>query len=447
MSTKLHCTSVVAPDQSRESLLGHVEDLLSHLVSSLTPIDNPISGPGRPRILPSLALWAGMLVCVLHGFSSQLALWRLLTRVGLWFYPRFAVSDQAVYARLRKGGVGPLMGLFESLQRLLADHLAPMTPPPLAPFASEVVAIDETTLDSVARKLPALRPVPGGDHKLLPGKLAGVFDIRRQQWRSVQFIPDPNQNERVVAREMAGMLPEGTLILADLGYFGFAWFDWLTDHNYWWVSRLRAKTSYEIIHTFYQEGKTFDGIVWLGVHHTDHAAHAVRLVCFEQGGLYRQYVTNVRASKQLTMLEIAQLYARRWDIELAVLMVKRRLGLHLLWSGHEVIVQQQVFAVLIIAQVLQALRMEIAWKAGVDPFEVSMGLMIEYLPQFAAAGEDPIEAFVEHGREMGFIRPSRRIQVRGPTIPPEEIRPLPEGVALVRTPRYGQRRCQRVTMN
>ena len=46
-------------------------------------------------------------------------------------------------------------------------------------------------------------------------------------------------------------LPAGTLVLADLGYFGFAWFDWLTDRGYHWLSRLRAKTSYKVIHTFY----------------------------------------------------------------------------------------------------------------------------------------------------------------------------------------------------
>ncbi len=35
------------------------------------------TGPGRPRVLPAMALWAGLLVCVLRGFGSQLALWRL----------------------------------------------------------------------------------------------------------------------------------------------------------------------------------------------------------------------------------------------------------------------------------------------------------------------------------------------------------------------------------
>ena len=39
-------------------------------------------------MLPGLGLWAGLVVCVLRGFTSQLALWRLLSTVGLWRYPR-----------------------------------------------------------------------------------------------------------------------------------------------------------------------------------------------------------------------------------------------------------------------------------------------------------------------------------------------------------------------
>jgi len=45
---------------------------------------------------------------------------------------------------------------------------------------------------------------------------------------------------------------KGALILADLGYFGFAWFNELSDKGYFWLSRLREETSYEIIHTFYR---------------------------------------------------------------------------------------------------------------------------------------------------------------------------------------------------
>ena len=98
--------------------------------------------------------------------------------------------------------------------------------------------------------------------------------------------------------------------------------------------------------------------------------------------------------------EIARLYARRWDIELAFKLVKRHLGLHLLWSAKPGVVLQQVWAVLTIAQVLQALRLEIAAGAGVDPFEVSLPLLVEYLPLLLARGDDPVAVFVAEGRRL-----------------------------------------------
>jgi hypothetical protein len=268
----------------------------------------------------------------LHGFSSYLALWRLLSGVGLWAAPRLAISDQALYARLARDGTAPLERVFAHLSILLADRLAAYAPATLAPFAAAVYALDETTLDRVARLLPALRAVPAGAAALLPGKLAGMFDLRRQQWARVGYIENPQQNEKVAARGLVAGLAAGSLILADLGYFGFAWFDELTAAGLWWVARLRAKTSYTVIHTLYACGDTLDAIVWLGAHRADHAQHAVRLVQFGHRGTLYRYVTNVLDPTVLPLADIARLYARRWDIELAFKLSKQHLGLHLLWG-------------------------------------------------------------------------------------------------------------------
>jgi hypothetical protein len=386
-------------------------------------------------------LWGGLLVCVLRGMSSQLALWRLLSWEGLWAYPRFAISDQAVYKRLAEEGTAPLERLFAQVSAVLQQRLAPYAAEQLAPFAQRVVALDETVLDPIARLLPALRSVGLGEAQLLPGKLAALFDIRTQQWLRVEHIADPQQNEKVAARQLVATLPVGSLILADLGYFGFAWFDDLTRAGYSWVSRLRAKTSYRVLHTFYEDGTTFDGIIWLGAYRADKAAYAVRLVRYQHHHVSYRYITNVLDPSYLSLNDMAQLYARRWDIELAVKLVKRHLGLHLLWSAKTVVILQQVWAVLILSQILQALRLEIAARAGVDPFDVSMHLLVEYAPRLAAQGQDPVTAFIERGREARFLRPSTRIQVYTPTIPPEQIRPLPPDLILQRQPRYAQRKC------
>ena len=439
MPSLLAPTPLTAPE--RTAAIGEIEQFLHEALTDLELEPPTARGPGRPRVLPALCLWAGLLVCVLHGFSSYLSLWRVLSGVGLWAFPRSAITDQALYARLARDGTGPLERVFAHISTLLADRLAPYTATTLAPFATAVYALDETTLDQVARLLPALREVPAKT-AVLPGKLAGLFDLRRQQWARVEYIEHPQQNEKVAARGLVAGLAAGSLILADLGYFAFQWFDDLTAAGLWWVSRLRSKTSVTVIHTLYACGDTLDAIVWLGAHRADQAKYAVRLVQFQHGGTMYRYVTNVLDPTVLPMAEIARLYARRWDIELAFKLVKQHLGLHLLWGAKPVMVLQQVWAVLIIAQVLQALRVEIAGQAGVDPYEVSLPLLVQYLPYFAYRGLDPVQVFVEQGRALRLIRPSTRTEITAPLISPADLTPLPPDLVLERSPRYAQRKCE-----
>ena len=113
--------------------------------------DHKLKGPGRPRVLPAMALWAGLLVC-LRGFGSQLAVWRLISERGLWFFPRFPVTDQAVYRGNQATG-----GLFEQISSVLAERLQGVFSEKLAPFAEDVVCIDESTLDTMSERCPPLK--------------------------------------------------------------------------------------------------------------------------------------------------------------------------------------------------------------------------------------------------------------------------------------------------
>ena len=128
-------------------------------------------------------------------------------------------------------------------------------------------------------------------------------------------------------------------------------------------------------------------------------------------------------------------------LKLAIKLVKRELGLHLVWSTKPVVIAQQVWAALCIAQILHALRFEVARRAAVEVFDVSLPLLVRWMPRFAAQGEDPITVFVERGRAAGFIRPSRRVVHQAPGIAWSAMRPFTAGITLERTPRYAQRKC------
>jgi len=400
--------------------------------------------PGHPVNLPSMSLWMAVLVGVLRGLKSIRAVWRLLAAGGWWNLPCYDIGDQAVYKRIEQEGWQPLAQLFERISQLLAEFLQPALQDyhqrhaMLAPFASEVIALDEMYLDQVSRRLPILRHFKKGDLQLLPGKLVALFDVRLQQWRAIEYIVEASENGLEVARALLlRSMKQGALLLADLGYFGFEWFDELTEKGYSWISRVKGLTTVIVLHTYYEERDTFDRLVWLGASSTK-GKHAVRQVQFWQGGQLRQYFTNVCDPTVLSLMEIARLYARRWDIELAFLTLKRELGLHLIWSSKQVVVLAQVWACLIIAQVLQAIRMEVALRAEVDTFEVSLPLLIEALPQFGLQGRDPLAECVRQGRRLGIIRPSTRLRIEAPEIPREKLVPLPKDSVLCRQPHYRQ---------
>jgi hypothetical protein len=420
------------------SRLDAIEAVLAELIPRLAPAPNPT---GRPEILPGVLLWTGLLVALLRRTASQQALWRLLSQSGLWHFPRIPVTAEAVRIRLERTGPTVLQQLFVDVTNELA--VAWPGDATLAPFATGVYALDESTLDAVARTLPTLRDLPVGDDRLLPGKLCTAFDLRTQRFASVLTTDLPRQNERVAARDLLATLPPGSLILADLGYFGFRWFDDLTDGGYHFVSKLRKNTSVAVVHVLAAgstpHGAVRDELVWLGAHRADRAKHLVRRVTVPVGRTTHVYLTNVLDPTVLPIAEVVRLYARRWDIETAFKLVKRDLGLALLWSAKGELVLTQVWGVLLLAQIASALRAEVARRAGIDPRDVSLTLLLRDLPLLVRDhGADALDRLaalpVVKG---GYLRPSR---ATGKAVPdPGPITPPPPNLVTVRPPRYAGR--------
>ena len=403
----------------------------------------PEPADGRPKEVPDLSLWMAVIMVLLRGLGSQRAIWRLLVSGNLWQEPCYDVSDQAIYNRLDRQGSGPLPAFFARLTQLLLQWLQPTLEVyarrvgEIAPFARDVVALDESTLDAVSRRLPSLRTLPAGDDRLLAGKLVAVFDIRRQIWRALSYVKEVKENEKEHARQMLAFLAKGTLILTDRGYFSFEWFDELTQLGYSWIARLREQTTFIVMHTYFEDGETSDKLVWLGIWERQ-AAYLVRMVQFRQGGIRYCYLSNVLDPRQLTMREIAQLYARRWDIERAFLALKQWLGMHLLWSSKTQVLLAQVWGCAILAQVIQAIRVQVAVQAQVEVYDVSMPRLLEYMNQWNEEGDEGWRRCVEQGDKLGIIRPSSRLQVQVPPVRLQAYQGVAKGRTLVRPGRYAK---------
>jgi len=400
------------------------DDLLIDLEPALMPFDPQNPAPrrrGRPRQLCPTHLWLALVLCTLQGMNSYAQLWRLLFTRSVGRFAALRLTSPGIVRRLQQGGLQPLYALNARVGELLHQRLPLPCACPLASFAPAILAFDETTLDVVHKHLPALRTLPKGDPGLLAGKVAALFDIRRQQWVGIQFRHDVLAHCSVAALSALTELTEGTLLLFDLGYFAFAFFDALTERKLWWVTRLRSNVTYQVAHTHYRHEGTLDALVWLGGKRSSHAGHLVRLVRVGDGSHLHSYLTNVTDPSLLPAGDVVRLYARRWDIELAFLTLKQHLGLCSLWSGRQDLILQQLWVVLLLASLYQHLRLHLAGELGIDPFELSLPLLLKYLPQMLEQGWDPLSWLKRYGRDLGLIRPSSRYVSVGADIPTDQV--------------------------
>lgn len=405
----------------------------SQVVPAPVPASPSQRRRGRPVRLPAAQLWLGVLWCMLDGMNHYEQLRRWLASHTVGGFAPLLISTDAIVKRLLQAGVAPLETLFTQFEQWLPSLPSACD---LAPFASRIVALDETTLDAVIRHLAWQRQHPKGSTALLAGKLAGLFDIRQQRWLRLEYFANAVQNCKVGLLTLLDDLPWHSLLLFDLGYFSFPCFDYLTERGYWWISRLREKTGYQLLHVHYRHHEILDALVWLGSGHGSRAGYAVRMVRFHDGHGLRCYLTNVLDPHQLSMEDIARLYARRWDIELAFLTLKELLGLHHWWSSQLPLILQQIAVILLLAHLWQTLRLQIAAEAGCDPFDVSLPLLVQYVPQLIRNGQHPIDWLLTYGKPLGFIRPHSRLQVRTPHLAPEQLVLPPADLVLVRKARY-----------
>ncbi len=397
---------------------------------------------GKPATLTTLHLCLGIVLCGLEGFGSQLKLWRRICLEPIGPFAPVYVVDQAVYNRLARAAAA-MRAFFEQVSGWMSEQLVGLEDHRLAPWASQVLVLDESTLDAVGRWLPELRRLLPGDPGLLAGRISALFDVRRQQWVRVEVWQEATANCKQQARLLLEGLQAGTLLLFDRGYLSFPWFDELTERKLWWISRYANHASLQMRHVFYQGDGVLDALVLLGRYRADRAKYPVRLVQFYSQGQLHRYLTNVLDPQQLSLAEVARLYARRWDIELAFCLLKEHLHASQLWSAKWSVIQVQIWCALLLAQLFHGLQVQLAAQEGVDPFEVSLDLVVELVPQLLHRGLAPLPYLGRLGREIGLIRPSTRLKPQVPFVDATWITPAPpEALQPREKARYAQRKCE-----
>jgi hypothetical protein len=249
-------------------------------------------------------------------------------------------------------------------------------------------------------------------------------------------------------------LPASSLLLADLGYFSFPWFDWLTTHFIYFVSRVKAQVTYVELHTFVDTPLVRDRIVYLGKHNSDKASYPVRLVELFIDGEWWSYITNVLDPVMLPGHYLFALYSQRWTIECCFSVLKTVLGLHHLRLCHLQGVQWQLWATVLAYQLVQSVRWEVAVSLGVQSEHISWKQLFESFDLYyrEAAGRtdlSAIEWILKHHESLRILKPPRKSERKVQNVPPQlqevyqQEYPAMPTTLQPRKARYAQRKCGR----
>lgn len=140
----------------------------------------------------------------------------------------------------------------------------------------------------------------------------------------------------------------------------------------------------------------------------------MRLVRLGDGVGVRVYLTNVCDPQMLSLGDVAQLYARRWDIEMAFRLLKEYLGMSHWWSSKQELILVQIWVVLILSHIVSALRERIALAADCDLFEVSVPVLVDLLPRICSPSTFHLEQLIQAGRHLGLLRANPRLATPHP---------------------------------
>ena len=190
----------------------HLGQAVMYFFGPQLPMAQAGKRPGAPRRISQTHLWMSLLLCVLQGMSNFQQWRRLVCTQVVGGCQPIHLTDDALIKRLEQAGVQEIQQLFEQVSGWIEERFGHVWSTLLAPFASEILAIDECTLDRRYRHLRPLRALANGDEGLLAGKVVGLFDERRQQWKALRLLDSVRESARSrPCHCVAAVHPNGSL--------------------------------------------------------------------------------------------------------------------------------------------------------------------------------------------------------------------------------------------
>jgi hypothetical protein len=362
----------------------------------------------RRRLLTLPVMAAIMVSLVWRRLPAVAEVQRVLAREGLLGGTPLQVSSQAILTRLDVLPVATMGQLFaEVCARLQAQVPPPVPHPRWAPVREhfpQIAIVDGSTLEALRKKTPVLQERIG---LVLGGKMMVMVEAfsHRPLWQ--RYTEDAAANDKRFAAEIMAALPIGGLLVFDLGFFSFLWFDDFTASHRFFVTRMREKTAYRTVRELSSGPSYRDEIIQMGQYRSNPCQHPVRMVSVRWQGVWYRYLTHVLDPQVLSARQVCELYRRRWRIEDAFALTKRVLALAYLWTGSTNAVQLQIYATLIFYAVLLPICQQVAQVLG-EPLErISVEMVFRAFYHYSRAGErgetdDLVQFLAEHAKLLGI---------------------------------------------
>lgn len=361
---------------------------------------------GRNRLLTLPVMVAVVLTLVWRQVAGISELVRVLAKEGVMWVGALEVTQQAISKRLGKMPSYVFEQVFEESIRAIGDKYNDSSTKGL----SVVWMADGSTLEALMRRVKALRDK---GVSRLAGEIMMVVDAKRRLPVKWYYSEEGQIDDKRFCEELLGLLPKGGLLIFDLGFFCFRFFDMFTEQEKYFVTRLREKTSYKEVWVISRGQFYRDRIVKMGVYRSNPMNNMVRLVEVCWDGKWYSYITNVLDQDRLSAREVVQLYRSRWRIEEAFLLTKRLLGLSYLWVGDKNGVRIQVFGTWVFYAVLIDLSHEVAQMLGESVERISYEMVFRGMYHFSVAyrrgeAQDIVEFLSENARLLGIVKRERK---------------------------------------
>jgi IS4 transposase len=363
-----HCSTLMG--QLLQLIPRHVFD---HLVDS-----QAWQGP-NPR---KFSYWAHLTAMLFGQWSARKSLrdivfsvnrqGRKLYHLGLSEVKRSTLAD----ANQQRPAV-----IFEKTYYKLYERLsAELAPQPQK--APPIKIIDATTIDLCAAVFPwaKFRTRKGAIklHTVLSGLLPQCVLVTDGKTHDLQAVQDLR-------------FKPGDLLIFDRAYLDYAWLYRLHQDTVWFVTRLKSNSCFEVIKEKTASGPVLaDQVICLSSPHGRASyPEPLRRVHYRDPETDKEYVflTN---RLDLSALEVAELYRRRWQIELFFKWIKQNLKIKAFYGTSKNAVLIQIWTALIAYLLLVWVKFKT--KAGWGLLEltrIAQTMLLERLDLWALLGLRP----------------------------------------------------------